>query len=260
MKATKKSYSDLDISSSQETNSNSSNHYEINKIIKDARQTNKINKKYTPSDENNFFLKNLEDFKIEKAEELDEHTINVKKKERDMNINYFVIILVALSQGIQAISDLAIIYLYKDDFKLQPAEVSRISSIMVIPWIIKPLYGFISDSLPILNYRRKPYLFIAGCCVSICWLLMSFWVDSKNKAILVLFISSVCTAFYNVIGEALVIELSQSQKELDPEAGAKNVSLYFMVRSCGSLFGAFFSGYLIQSLSKKSSKFFIKYF
>jgi Na+/melibiose symporter-like transporter len=67
-------------------------------------------------------------------------------------------------------------YLYKDDLGLQPSDVARINSLVFIPWIIKPIYGLISDSFPIFGYRRKPYLFIFGLCVIICWILMSIWV------------------------------------------------------------------------------------
>lgn len=31
-----------------------------------------------------------------------------------------------------------------------------------IPWTIKPLIGFVSDSVPLLGYRRKSYLALAG--------------------------------------------------------------------------------------------------
>jgi hypothetical protein len=49
----------------------------------------------------------------------------------------------------------------------------------------------------------------------------------------------------------LVVELSQKQKEQDPEAGSKNVSLYFLVKSIGSLFTAFSSGALLEVLHKR---------
>lgn len=195
-----------------------------------------------------------------KSKDHDNDSITVKKIDRklflniEVDINYLVIILVALSQGMQHLSELAIVYLYKDDFKLQPFQVTQITGIMTLPWIIKPIYGFISDSFPIFDYRRKPYLFIAGVLVTICWLLMCFYADTVTKAITILLICSTCTAFYNVIGEALVIELSQTQKATDPEAGAKNVSLYFLVKSSGSLISALFSGYLLSIMNKQYGK------
>ena len=32
-----------------------------------------------------------------------------------------------------------------------------------LPWITKPLYGFVSDTFPIMGERRRPYLVICGC-------------------------------------------------------------------------------------------------
>jgi hypothetical protein len=30
------------------------------------------------------------------------------------------------------------------------------------PWFIKPIYGFISDSVPLFGYHRRSYLVLAG--------------------------------------------------------------------------------------------------
>lgn len=167
---------------------------------------------------------------------------------------YFVLFLVSFSQGIQGLSDLAVSYLYKDDLKLEPFEVSRISGIASIPWVIKPVYGFISDSFPILGYRRKPYLFLFGLMVSFSWISMSLYVSNLTQALAVTLICSISTAFCNVIGEALVVELSQKQSSEDHNAGAKNVSLFFMTKSIGSLLTAFSSGALLEYMDKRKSK------
>lgn len=90
--------------------------------------------------------------------------------------NYVVIILVALTQGFTGLSDLALSYLYKDDLNIEPSTVSKINSFVFIPWILKPIYGLITDSFPICGYRRKPYLFFFGLSVMFCWILMSIWV------------------------------------------------------------------------------------
>jgi hypothetical protein len=50
------------------------------------------------------------------------------------------------------------------------------------------------------------------------------------------------------------VELSQKQKELDPEAGSKNVTLYFLIKSIGSLLTAFSSGALLENLDKRKGK------
>jgi hypothetical protein len=101
---------------------------------------------------------------------------------------------------VTGLSDLAMNYLYKDDLKLQPYEVSKINSIVFIPWIIKPVYGFISDSFPINGYRRKSYLFIFGIAVICCWLLMSMWATTVTQVVSIVMITQISTAFCNVIG------------------------------------------------------------
>ena len=147
---------------------------------------------------------------------------------------------------------MALSYLYKDDFLLSPSDVAKINSICLIPWIIKPVYGLISDSIPIFGYRRKPYLFIFGVLGSVCWILMSFSANTITKAVTFILIGQVCTAFCNVIGEALVDETSQRQKDVDPEAGAKNVSMFFLIKSVGSLMTAFSSGALLEIMDKRN--------
>jgi folate/biopterin transporter len=179
-------------------------------------------------------------------------TFGLKQYFKTINLNYLVITLVAFSQGITGLSDLAVSYLYKDDLRLTPSEVSRINSLLTIPWIVKPIYGLISDSFPIFGFRRKPYLFIFGLCVSFCWVMMSVYVDNLSKAFTTILMAQIATAFCNVIGEALVVETSQQQKELDPSAGAKNVSWYFLVKSIGSLLTAFSSGALLEYMDKRN--------
>jgi hypothetical protein len=49
----------------------------------------------------------------------------------------------------------------------------------------------------------------------------------------------------------LVVETSQKQKELDPEAGSKNVSLFFLIKSIGALLTAFSGGALLEILDKR---------
>ena len=72
------------------------------------------------------------------------------------------IVLVYFVQGILGLSRLAKDYFVKDELHLSPAEASLIFSASSIPWLIKPLWGFISDSVPLFGYRRKSYLILCG--------------------------------------------------------------------------------------------------
>ena len=99
--------------------------------------------------------------------------------------NLIVIILVGATQGLLGLADLSMAYLYKDDFGMGPAEVSLAVSLTQIPWIIKPVWGFISDCFPILGRRRAPYMSIFGTIAISCWICMAYLVESALVAILV---------------------------------------------------------------------------
>lgn len=40
--------------------------------------------------------------------------------------------------------------------------MALVETITALPWTVKPLYGFITDSFPILGMRRRPYLILSG--------------------------------------------------------------------------------------------------
>jgi Na+/melibiose symporter-like transporter len=72
------------------------------------------------------------------------------------------ILTVYFVQGILGLARLAVSFFLKDDLHLSPAEVAAMTGIASIPWTIKPIFGFLSDGLPMFGYRRRPYLIIAG--------------------------------------------------------------------------------------------------
>src|SRR6516162_9879822 len=43
-----------------------------------------------------------------------------------------------------------------------PVQVTAFITVFNLPWVIKPLYGLISDFVPLFGYRRKSYLILAN--------------------------------------------------------------------------------------------------
>ena len=41
-------------------------------------------------------------------------------------------------------------------------DIALYTSWLYLPWVIKPLWGAISDFIPLVGYRRRPYLIIAN--------------------------------------------------------------------------------------------------
>lgn len=45
---------------------------------------------------------------------------------------------------------------------LPPLQVALFMGLANLPWTLKPLIGFISDSVPLFGYRRRSYLLLAS--------------------------------------------------------------------------------------------------
>src|SRR4051794_22462134 len=43
-----------------------------------------------------------------------------------------------------------------------PLQVSAALAAVDLPWVIKPLYGIVSDFVPLFGYRRRSYLLVAN--------------------------------------------------------------------------------------------------
>ena len=74
-----------------------------------------------------------------------------------------VVTVYGISQGLGgAIWRVASDYYWKDVQKVQPSAAQVYHGIISLPWIVKPLWGLLTDVLPMAGYRRRPYLILAG--------------------------------------------------------------------------------------------------
>lgn len=77
-------------------------------------------------------------------------------------------------------------YYFKDIAQVEPADAQIFIAISMTPWNLKPIYGMLSDSIPIYGYHRIPYIVIAGVIGCICFALLSTLPLSPMSAVLLL--------------------------------------------------------------------------
>ncbi|WP_039895397.1 folate/biopterin family MFS transporter [Lyngbya sp. PCC 8106] len=159
------------------------------------------------------------------------------------------ILLVYFVQGILGLARLAVSFFLKDDLGMTPAEVSAMLGIVVLPWVIKPLFGFLSDGLPLFGYRRRPYLILSGFLGAIAWIAMATVVDSPLTATLVITLSSLSVAISDVIVDSLVVE--RARKESLSDVGSLQ-SLCWGSSALGGLITAYLSGFLLEIVTVKT--------
>jgi folate/biopterin transporter len=159
------------------------------------------------------------------------------------------ILLVYFVQGILGLARLAISFFLKDELALSPAQVSAFMGIAALPWMIKPLFGFISDGVPILGYRRRPYLILSGLLGASAWVIMATVVHDVWSATAAVTLSSLSVAFSDVIVDSLVVE--RARRESLQDAGSLQ-SICWGATALGGLITAYFSGFLLEHFSNRT--------
>lgn len=164
-------------------------------------------------------------------------------------LELFAILSVYFVQGILGLARLAVSFFLKDDLGLSPAQMGALTGIAAIPWIIKPLFGFLSDGLPLFGYRRRSYLFLSGLLGSLSWLVLATMVDSVWGVTLTLLVTSLSVAVSDVIADSVVVE--RAQQESMSKAGSLQ-SLTWGTAALGGLITAYFSGLLLEQVSTRT--------
>lgn len=78
-----------------------------------------------------------------------------------------VIAVYGISQGLSmGLSRVTMQYYMKDEQKVQPSEAQISMGVVRFPWVVKPLWGLLTDVLPLSGYRRRPYFIFAGIVIS----------------------------------------------------------------------------------------------
>ena len=185
----------------------------------------------------------------------------ISKKIYFNKISYY---LLSFAQGISDISALAVSYYLKDILNISPATMSQLYALIALPWTIKPLFGLITDLYPLFGFRRKSYILLCGVFNLINWLILSYYVVRLFPMISLLFLISCFSCFCSVIGEAIVVEVSQLNKKIknynnnnynkdnDEEDAKDYVSIYFIIKNFGCLLSAYFKGKFVEWFELKT--------
>ncbi|CAK7353974.1 unnamed protein product [Dovyalis caffra] len=139
-------------------------------------------------------------------------------------------------------------YYMKDVQKVQPSESQVYQGITAIPWLVKPLWGLLTDVIPIFGYRRRPYFIFAGLLGVVSMLLLSFHENLHIVfALLSLTAGSASAAIADVTIDACVAQNSNTR----PSLAADMQSLCAFSSSIGALMGFSLSGIFVHLIGPK---------
>lgn len=198
----------------------------------------------------------------------------INNAEKRINYNKLSYYLISFYGGLSSITELAVSYHFKDVLKIQPSELSRLTSLIVLPWSLKPFLGLLTDFCPIFGYKRKFYIILCGLLSMYCWFTMATMEPSLFATFLCLFFINIAGSFGSVLGEAIVVELARDKgsMELERREALNNnqnnndvnerlntnedynnrakdyVSIFMIFKYSGVLFASFMKGSLVESI------------
>jgi predicted MFS family arabinose efflux permease len=134
-------------------------------------------------------------------------------------------------------------YYLKQTFGWTPVQVTAYLTILNLPWIIKPVYGVVSDFLPIFGYRRKAYLVLANAAGAgaYCWVIQ---ITEPSQLVFALLLTAYAMAISSTLCGAILVENGQRLGASD--AFVNQQWLWFNIAALAS---GFIGGQLVERLS-----------
>lgn len=157
------------------------------------------------------------------------------------------ILVVYFVQGALGLARLATTFFFKDELGLSPAELAAVTGIFMLPWVLKPFYGFLSDGLPIFGYRRRSYMLLSGLVGAGAWLYLSEYAHSPAQATIAVILSNLAVAFSDVVADSLVVEKARDSNSQAVSSGLQ--SLCWGSSAIGGIVSAYSSGALLERMS-----------
>jgi len=151
-----------------------------------------------------------------------------------------LIISVYFVQGIVSITGLAMFLLTRNIFNFTWIQLSFLGALSTLTWCIKPLYGFLTDQVPIGGYRRKPYLIISSLLTFIGYFFLATLGTGFISLALATIVMNIGLGFSDVIIDGFVVEKSNK------ETVGRYQSLCWRAKSIGILIASLFSGILLE--------------
>ncbi len=124
-------------------------------------------------------------------------------------------------------------------------EITTVSAVAAFPWVLKILYGLLSDCLPLLGYRRKSYLILFALASSFGWGSLLFFPELKIFIIISLATANLGLAATDVITDGLIVENSEG------ESSHIFQSIAWGTRSLGAILSGVTGGWLASRWDPK---------
>ena len=138
-------------------------------------------------------------------------------------------------------------YYLKEVHGWTPIQVTAFLTVFNIPWIIKPVYGLISDFVPLFGYRRKSYLVIANL-LAVGGYLWATQLTEPSDLLFALMLTAYAMAISSTLCGAVLVENGQRLHE-----SGTFVNQQWLWANIAAMAAAIVGGQLVQHLAPTSA-------
>jgi MFS family permease len=118
--------------------------------------------------------------------------------------------VVYFAQGMWYLPNLSLTFLLKETFHLSAGQTADFFAITIIPWLIKPVYGLLSDFVPLFGWRRRSYfLLTTGLAAVMGCILSSLHTYTYGQVAFYFTLMGLGLAFSDVLTDAMMVENGQ---------------------------------------------------
>ncbi|XP_057795348.1 probable folate-biopterin transporter 4 [Salvia miltiorrhiza] len=160
----------------------------------------------------------------------------------------WLVCFIYFTQGFRSFVWTAVSYLLKDKLMLSPSASQFVTTIAFFPWSIKPVYGILSDCIPIGGKKRIPYLMIATLLSLFPWLILGIHTSSRTSRLplmILLTVQNLGSAMADVVIDAMIAEAVRFERA---SFAGDLQSISWMAMAFGGICGSLFGGYTLNNL------------
>lgn len=161
----------------------------------------------------------------------------------------WLVCLIYFTQGFRSFVWTSVSYQLKDNLKLTPSAAQFVTSISFFPWSIKPIYGILSDCIPIRGRKRIPYLILSTLLALLPWLLLGLNASLRNSRVelmILLTAQNLGSAMADVVIDAMIAEAVRLERA---SFAGDLQSISWMAMALGGICGSLLGGYALMNLN-----------
>ena len=152
----------------------------------------------------------------------------------------FLLSSIYFVQGAVIITGLAEFFLTRNIFEFSWIQIALLSALGTLTWSVKPLYGFVTDLLPLGGYRRKSYLILSAILPFCAYFYLAFFGVNFLQIALSLILINIGIGFADVIIDGLIVETAP------PEKVGLYQSFCWRAKAIGIFIATLFSGIILE--------------